>query len=139
MSDGGESANVRAMRRGYEAVQKGDFGVIEELLSPEVEMHDRPESPDPGTYSGPDGARTAMDATYDYFDDVELTPKRFHEREDCIVVEVLLRGVGRGSGVPVEEHLAHLWRLRDGQPYYMQAYTRVQDALRDAGMVSEPR
>ena len=139
MSDGGESANVRAMRRGYEAVQKGDFGVIEELLSPEVEMHDRPEVPDPETYSGTDGARHALNATYDYFDDVELVPEGFHEGDDCIVVEVLLRGVGRGSGVPVEEHLAHLWRLRDGQPYYMQAYTRVEDALRDAGMVSEPR
>jgi ketosteroid isomerase-like protein len=135
VSDSGESDNVRAMRRGYEAVMNGDFDAIQELLSPEVEMHDRAESPDPGTYSGPDGARSAMNATYDYFDDVELVPERFHEGDDCIVVEVVLRGRGKGSGVPVEEHLAHLWRLRDDQPYYMQAYTRVEDALRDAGIV----
>jgi ketosteroid isomerase-like protein len=133
MSGDGESPNVRAMRRGYEAVLRGDFETVQELLSPEAEMHDRAESPDPGTYSGPSGARDAMNATYDFFDDVEMVPERFHEREDCIVVEVVMRGRGKGSGVPVEERLAHLWRLRDGQPYYMQAYTHVDEALREAG------
>ena len=45
--------------------------------------------PDPTT-DRPDG-RYAKDVTYHDFDDVELVPEGFHERDDCIVVEVVLR------------------------------------------------
>jgi len=41
-------------------------------------------------------------------------------------------GRGRGSGVPVEETIAHLWTVRDGKAVALQVYTDPDDALRDA-------
>jgi ketosteroid isomerase-like protein len=125
-------SNSEVMRGGYEALARGDFDAIVQLLDPEIEMHDRPEAPDASTYRGAAGARTALDATFDYFDDVSMEPEEFYERDDTVVVVITLRGRGRVSGVPVEERLAHLWTLRDGRPYAMQAYTDPADALRAA-------
>ena len=55
-----------------------------------------------------------------------------------IVVVLRMHGRGRGSGVPVEERIAHLWLIRDGKAAEMRVYSDPQDALRDARAAEEP-
>jgi ketosteroid isomerase-like protein len=49
-----------------------------------------------------------------------------------VIVVLRMRGTGRGSGVTVEERIAHQWRVRDGKAVALQVYSDPEDALRDA-------
>ena len=54
-----------------------------------------------------------------------------------MVVVLKMSGRGRGSGVPVEEEIAHLWTIDNGKAVAMQVYSDPQDALRDARASAE--
>jgi ketosteroid isomerase-like protein len=75
--------------------------------------------------------------TSESFEDFRLDPQRFFERGDKMVVFLSMTGRGRTSGVPVEEHIAHLWTLRDGIAVELQAFTDPADALQAAGLPRE--
>ena len=49
-----------------------------------------------------------------------------------IVVVLMMRGTGRGSGITVEERIAHQWKVRDGKAVALQVYSDPDDAVRDA-------
>ena len=123
--------DVEQMRRAYEGLSRGDVEGALGLIDPEVEVRDRPEAPDPQTYHGFDGVRAAVQTTFDAFDLVEFEPERFIESGDHIVVVIRLRGTGKGSGVPVEDRIAHLWTMRDGKAWRMQVYSDPDEAIRD--------
>ena len=55
-----------------------------------------------------------------------------------VVVVLKMTGRGRGSGVPVEETIAHLWTVRDGKAIAMQVYSDPEHALRDARATEQP-
>jgi ketosteroid isomerase-like protein len=50
-----------------------------------------------------------------------------------VAVVVLLRGHGRGSGVPVEERIAHLWTFEEDEATLLQVFTDPGDALSAVG------
>ena len=126
--------NVDLLRRGYAAMARGDFDSVLEMLDPEIEMRDRPESPDAGIYHGHEGALAAFGQTVDFFDEVEMVPEEFFGSGEVVVVALLMRVRGRESGVPVEERIAHLWRIADRRAVSLQAFTHLDDALRAAGI-----
>lgn len=104
-----------------------------ELMDPEVEVRDRPESPDAGVHHRHAGAREVFNASVETFDHMELIPERFVEEGDGVVVVLLMRGTGRGSGVPVEERIAHLWRFTGEKVSFLQVFTEPEDALAQLG------
>jgi ketosteroid isomerase-like protein len=126
--------DIDRMRAGYEAMGRGDFNAVLDLMDPEIEIRDRPEIPDPQTYRGREGVLTALSRNLDSFDDLEMVPESFVEGGDQMVVCILLRGRGRISGVPVEDRLAHLWTIRDGRAVALQVYSDPAEALRAAGL-----
>ncbi len=123
------SENVERMRAAYEAVGRGETEVIFDLIDPDVEISDRPELPDPQTYRGYAGVAEALGQSDETFESFEFIPERFIEVEDKIVAVLLLRGRGRGSGVPVEDHIAHLWTLREDRAYRLQVYSDPEEAI----------
>lgn len=126
--------DVDRLRAGYEAMGRGDFGAVLDLMDPEIEIRDRPEVPDPQTYRGREGVLAALSQNFETFDDLEMLPERFIDGGDKMVVCILLRGRGRGSGVPVEDRLAHLWSIRDGRAVALQVYSDPAEALKAAGL-----
>jgi hypothetical protein len=122
------------MRRGYDAMMRRDIEALLALLDPEVEMHDRPEAPDARSYRGHEGVLTALQVSLDAFDDFQLEPEAFYEAGDKVVVLLRMVGTGNVSGVPVEEHIAHLWTIRDGRAIALQVYSDPADALAAAGL-----
>ena len=48
------------LERGYAALQRGDLDAMLEMIDPQVEIRDRPESPDAGVYHGREGALEAL-------------------------------------------------------------------------------
>jgi ketosteroid isomerase-like protein len=119
---------------GYTALSEGRIEPVLELLDPDVEIRDRPESPDASVYHGYEGARTAFQASVEYFEDFEMVPEEFFEGDSDVVVVLRMRGLGRESGVPVDERIAHHWSLRDDRPVRLQVYSDPEDALAAAGI-----
>jgi uncharacterized protein len=123
--------NIEAIKRAYSAIGQGDFDGMLEIVHPEVVIRDRPESPDPRTYHGHAGARQALEASDESFESFELLPEEFIAEGDYVIVVLMMRGTGRGSGVTVEERIAHQWKVRDGLAVALQVYSDPDDAVRD--------
>jgi ketosteroid isomerase-like protein len=132
-----EASNLDRLRAAYEALDRGDAEAIRDFLHPQVELFDRPEIPDAGSYIGWEGLMLSVRASQDSFADFRFTPQRFFEHGDRVVVIVLMTGRGKASGVPVEEQIAHEWTMRDGRAVRLQAYSDPADALEAAGLARE--
>jgi len=124
-----DSPDVERMRNAYAAMGRGDLEAVLELVDPDAEMRDRPEIPDPRTYRGHEGVRQSLESSFETFETFELIPDRFIEVGDRIVAILHMVGQGRGSGVPVEGRIAHLWTLRNGRAYRLQAYSDPEEAI----------
>jgi ketosteroid isomerase-like protein len=125
--------NVERIRSAYEAVTRGDLeSIMIELVDPDIVLRDRPEAPDPRTYRGREGVLEALASSDESFEEFNLVPQELEAVGDQVVVTLRMFGRGRGSGVPVEETIAHLWTMREGKAVAMQVYSDPEDALRDA-------
>jgi ketosteroid isomerase-like protein len=123
------SENAKRMKKAYEALARGETESVFDLIDPDVEISDRPEIPDPQTYRGYEGVVEALGRNEEAFETLDFIPERFVEVGDKIVAVLLMRGRGRGSGVPVEDRIAHLWTLRDGRAYRVQVYSDPDEAI----------
>jgi ketosteroid isomerase-like protein len=126
-------SRVALLRRGYEALERGDFETVRGMVSSQIEVRDRPESPDAGVHHGRAGLQEVLDAGNETFEQLHVVPERFVESGDQVAVVVLLRGHGRGSGVPVEERIGHLWTFVDEEARLLQVFTDPGDALAAVG------
>ena len=128
-------SNVAMLRAAYAAIGREGLESVEawELIADDVVIRDRPEAPDPQTYTGREGVRQALAASDDTFEEFTMQPVDMIGVGDRHVVVVLkMFGRGRGSGVPVEEEIAHLWTVENGKAVAMQVYSDRHDAMRDA-------
>jgi uncharacterized protein len=128
--------NVQRLREGYEAFNRGDFEAVLELMHPDVEVHDRPEVPDPRDYEGLDGARAAFASVLEMFEQYEIEPVEFIDGDEYVVVVLRQRGRGLASGVDVEGEIVHVWTVRDGQAVDLRAFSSRADALDHLGWPS---
>ena len=127
-------SNIERLRRGYEAVDRGDVEAVRELFDPDAELFDRPEVPDATSYHGWEGMAATVRDSQETFENFRFGPERFFEKDDQIVVILTMTGRGRASGVPVEERIAHLWTMRGGRAVELRAFTDPADALAAAGL-----
>ena len=126
------ATTIERLRAGYEAIARGDVAAALEQIDADVEIHDRPESPDAGTYHGHEGVREALQLNDETFERFDFVPEEYHDFGNRIVVVIRMRAVGKGSGAHVEERIAHLWTVRDDRAAHLQVYSDPEEALRVA-------
>lgn len=131
-------ANVELIRAVYERFQAGDQDGALALLDPAVEVHDRPEIPDPQVYHGREGVLAALQVSEETFEGLVLEPEEYVDAGDQVVLVFRFQGTGRESGVPIDERLVHLWTIRDGKAVRMEVKSSREEALRAAGLSREP-
>lgn len=122
-------ANVEALRRGYEALNRGDVSVVLELLDPDIVWHEPEPSPEAGTYSGRASFERFLRSWIDSFDGFQVEPEQVVERGDKLVAVVHQSGRGRASGVHVDARLAHVWTVRQGRAVRWESVADPEDAL----------
>jgi uncharacterized protein len=126
-------ANVELVRTIYDRFRARDTDGALALHDPEIEVHDRPESPDPQVYRGHEGVLSSLRVSQAAFKELDVVPEEFLDAGDRVIVVIRFQGKGRESGVPIDEQLAHVWTVRDGKAVRMDVHSGRDEALRAAG------
>ena len=125
--------NVEIIKRNYAAFDRGDIDAILAETDPGVALHAHPLG-DEGKYEGHEGFLRLVANWTEQFEDFEQDAEEFIEAGDRVVVRVLQRGRGRGSGVPVEGHFWLVHELEAGKATRVDLYDNEADALEAAGL-----
>ena len=122
-------ANVETLRRGYDALNRGDLSVVLGLLDADIEWHEPAPSPDAGSHRGRDSFERFLRGWLESFDDFRVEPEQVVERGDDLVAVVHQSGTGRTSGLQVQARLAHVWTVANGTAVRWEAVRDVEAAL----------
>ena len=132
--------NVEIARRGYaafnDAYRTGDFlPVIEEYFDADVVLKPAGILPEGATeVRGHDGLLDFTKRQAEAFENLSMTPERFIEAQDRVVVPLQLGGRARFTGLPVEFSLVHVASYREGKVVRIDVYASLDEALQAAGL-----
>jgi ketosteroid isomerase-like protein len=126
--------NVELARRGYEAFKRGDVEAVLEFIDPQIEVHDSPELPDRRVWHGYEGFVGNLSNMFDIVQGFELEPDEFIDAGEKLLVAVRVRGHGRSSGIAMEDHLLHVWTIRDRKGTRLEVYRDREQAREAAGL-----
>jgi uncharacterized protein len=89
----------------------------------------------PKTYTGMEGMRVMLADRDEVWEEFRLEPDEFVDGGDRVVVIGRWVGKGKGSGIEVQQPVAHVFTLHDGRVVRVElGYTGRGDALEAAGL-----
>ena len=83
---------------------------------------------------GHDAVRASLARWKAEWHDYKVMPEEYVDRGDSVVVTVLLRGRGRGSGVEIDARFYDVYTLRDGKIVRMDQFTERSQAFEAVGL-----
>lgn len=124
--------NLEQLRALYEGAPSD----IEDHLASDFELRQASSIIDSaGVFHGRTALRDVLAELREVFDDLTMTVERVVEAPaGDIVVLVRVQGRGRGSGIEVDNHIAHVWTPRGTQFARMVVYEDPQEALGAVGL-----
>jgi ketosteroid isomerase-like protein len=129
--------NVEIARRGYAALAAGDVEAVLEFIDRNIEVEiytGRPDLPESQRLHGHLGFLENLRQLTEAFEDIQVEPEEFVEVGDELVVLVHATARGQGSGISVDNRIAHVWTLRDGKATRFRVYLSKEQALEAAGL-----
>jgi ketosteroid isomerase-like protein len=131
------SENVEIVRRLIDAFYRRDAEAVFVLMDPEVEFHSA--LVEKQTYRGYAGLRQYRQDLDTAWSEWRSEDDRFLEAgEDHVLHLYRILGVGRGSGVRVQQDIAILWTLRGGKILRGEVFLDQADAVDAAGLREQP-
>lgn len=123
--------NVDAVRRGYEAFDRGGLEAIADLIHPKFESTGGDMERLSGIVArGPEGAQRWLESVQEAWDYFRFEPEELIDADDHRVVAVVhISGRGKQSGVELEGHSTHVWTERDGKFVRLEVYSTKEEAL----------
>jgi uncharacterized protein len=125
--------NVDGVRRGFEALQRGDLEALFDLLDTQIVWHQPEDLPDRVTAHGHAGLERIMGRWLGEWDEYSIELEELIDAGDRVVVVQRIRGKGKGSGVEVEMREAHVYEIRDGKAVEVWEYRTKEEALKAVG------
>jgi ketosteroid isomerase-like protein len=113
--------------RVYAAVNARDRAAIRTLTGSDLVFATTVEA-----FRGPEALLEWMDAGDDAFDDFSVELLEVEDLGGHVVASMRQRGGGKASGAEVDDHITHVWTLRDGRPTRLQSFANHDDAVRYA-------
>ena len=131
--------NVEAIRRAFDAVDRGDLDAVAAELAPEFEYVATGDVVGiEGAYHGVQGFRQFLEWFWAEFDEPNVEIRRLIDAGDEVLTWVTFRGQGTQSGVATSLDLWHVWTLRDGRAVRGRAFRSREEALDAAGLQGLP-
>jgi uncharacterized protein len=124
--------NVEVVRKVYERWSQGDFRAGVDVLDPLVSFILPPEFPDAGNYLGPEGLAGYMRGLLEPWIRLTIEAEEIADAGDSVVVAVLQRGVGGGSGAATEFRYFQVWSFRGRKVIRLENFrerAEVREAL----------
>ena len=130
--------NVEIVRQlialGEQTFESGRPPPHTDLVSPDAEIDLSRRVFNPATYHGIAGWAKLNEEIREVWEEWRVTPERYVDVGDRVVVIGSARGRGRGSGAEVEVRYGEIWTLRDGRVTRLEAGLDPEEALRAAGL-----
>jgi ketosteroid isomerase-like protein len=126
--------NVEIVRRLYEAWQRDGFGVVPDLMDPDIEWVNPPNAIEPGTRRGYDGFAAAARAFTSVYRESRVIEATFHDAGETIVVGATMASRSRGSEIPIRARRGYVFELRDGRVIRFGWFNDAAEALAFAGL-----
>lgn len=129
--------NLDIVRRGYEAINVGDFERAFEFFDPKAEIRPGVDVPDldfEEAYYGPEGFLQFHAKMSEAWDDLRWEPEEYIPAGDDVVVFIRFNGIGKSSGLPVEQPIGHVCTMRDGKLVKHVTFWDRRKALEAAGL-----
>jgi ketosteroid isomerase-like protein len=129
--------NVETVRKLFEAVQEQDYksAFVGSAVVSDFEILPAPEVPGTRRYQGLDGLLEFIGTWTEDFDDWSVDYERLIDTSgDCVVAMVHQRAVGKGSGVPVDQHSGLIFDFEDRRVVRLRFYLEPSEALEAAGL-----
>jgi ketosteroid isomerase-like protein len=121
---------VEWVRRAYDAFARRDWDRIGELLDPDIDFRTTVEAA-----SGRGGVEAWIRQADELIEDFTIEVEEVVEAgDDRVVVLAYEHGRGRGSGVQIEQRLAHVWTIRDGRAVAVESFVEREAGLAAAGL-----
>jgi ketosteroid isomerase-like protein len=132
------AADVAVVREILDTFNRGDYEASEALLHDEIELHQARAIPDTDDYYGKEEWLRGIGRWLSGFErGFQYVPIELIDAPGGVFAEVRLSGRGRESGVPLEQVIYHVWRVRDGKAIRCSVHWGEEEARREAGL--EPR
>jgi ketosteroid isomerase-like protein len=125
-----EGVNGAAVDWDGEAIRE----MSERFWSPEIELRWSRRAPEARVYRGRDGAIQAFREWSEGFSEYYIEPLDFIESGDRVVVPSRQWGIGRTSGIRVEDKLTWVYEIRDSQVARLDEYDTLDEALKAVGL-----
>jgi ketosteroid isomerase-like protein len=125
--------NVEFLRRGYEALQRGDLETFKSLsrerLDPEFEFH---HVWDGRVFKGYEGTMEWLSDTRETWSDYKQEVDEIIDLGEHVVVVLGISAQGAGSGVPVAQEFAVVWTFDGERVVRARSFTSRAEALEAA-------
>ena len=129
--------NVGIATRFYEAVSRGDFGLVWEIADPDLEWQSSPNLPDAGVYRGREQVETflgeQMETVWGGLPELDIE-RVFDCGDEEVLLFIRLRGQGLRSGVGLDVRIAQLVTVSGGKVVRVKVYPDRQEALEAVGL-----
>ena len=123
------------IRERYDALNRGDYEAWIDLYDENVEFHDLAETPDTAVFRGHAGVRAWLAKLQEAWrEGFRFEPRSVTKGDGVIIVETRAKGIGVGSGVPIEMTFYAVMRYRDQKIVWSQGFIDRADALEAAGL-----
>jgi ketosteroid isomerase-like protein len=128
--------NVEVVRRVNELFIARAWDAMFELFDPEIEFRDLQHAPDlPETLHGRHSIRRTLAHWIEAYDEFGAEIYEYIDADPWVVVDVRWHGKGKGSGLPIDVHVADACKVEDGTVVrWIIGYPDVVAALRAVGL-----
>jgi len=127
---------LERLRPAYRAISEGRLEEWLASLDPEVELRQDEAIPDTaGAFVGHAGARAMIAELDEAYEGIGWEPlEAFRLDDGRYLVRVRVSGVGRESGIALDDELGHLITARDGRTVRLEVYRDWRAARAAAGL-----
>jgi ketosteroid isomerase-like protein len=131
--------NVEKTEAFIAAYNRRDFDAAVEFFDPEIEWV-LPAQQRSDSCRGPDEVRRFWEGLDETFEELRLDPQESVDAGDRVAVRLRYYGIGKASGVEIEEEMYHqVSTFRDGRIVRMEYVTSWPEALVAAGLSKADR